>query len=287
MVGVWGAVAMTRGRIGLVAPLLPGAAFVLLTSLTAGCGPTTSVETTAPGPASAKKPLSRDGRGIVPPPPIAAEEFAQWRRRMVDEQLKARAITDERVLAAMGKVPRHRFVPEDFQHEAYSDGPLPIGQGQTISQPYIVALMTAAVSVKPQSRCLDVGTGSGYQAAVLAELAKEVYSIEIIPELADSADKRLQELGYRNVRVRAGDGYQGWPEYAPFDAIIVAAAPDHVPQPLVDQLAPGGKLVIPVGDWFQELLLIEKQADGTVSKRNLAPVRFVPMTGRLQGGTRE
>jgi protein-L-isoaspartate(D-aspartate) O-methyltransferase len=270
------------GELSVAVPLFAGAALALLTSLMTGCGPTTSVETTTPKATESKKPSSRAERGIAPAPSITADEFAKWRRRMVDEQLKARGITDERVLAAMLKVPRHRFVPDDFQREAYSDGPLPIGQGQTISQPYIVALMTAAVSVKPQARCLDIGTGSGYQAAVLAELAKDVYSIEIVPELAESADKRLQELGYRNIRVRAGDGYLGWPEYAPFDAIIVAAAPDHVPQPLVDQLAAGGKLVIPVGDFFQELLLIEKRPDGTIVKKNLAPVRFVPMTGTSQ-----
>ncbi|NQU19670.1 MAG: protein-L-isoaspartate(D-aspartate) O-methyltransferase [Candidatus Nealsonbacteria bacterium] len=208
--------------------------------------------------------------------------FSEARRRMVRQDLKARDITDKRVLDAMGQVQRHRFVGEDLREFAYADQPLPIGHEQTISQPYIVALMTQVVRPKATERALDVGTGSGYQAAVLAELCKEVYSIEIVKPLAETAKKRLAELGYKNVTVRTGDGYQGWKEYAPFDAIIVAAAPDHVPQPLIEQLAPGGRLVIPVGNYWQELLLIEKDREGKVRRKKIALVAFVPMTGEAE-----
>jgi len=217
----------------------------------------------------------------------AAEEgeppyLVRARRLMVASDLAGRDITDARVLEVMGKVPRHKFVPESLIDQAYRDYPLPIGHGQTISQPYIVALMTQLAKPKPKGRALDIGTGSGYQAAVLAELSKEVYSIEIVKPLADEAKRRLAALSYKNVTVKAGDGYRGWPEKAPFDAIIVAAAPDHVPQPLVDQLAPGGKLVIPVGKYFQELLLVEKDQQGTVHRKSIVPVMFVPMTGEAE-----
>ena len=207
------------------------------------------------------------------------------RRRMVVSDLRGRDITDRNVLEVMGRVARHQFVPENLQDAAYADSPLPIGHNQTISQPYIVGLMTQLAQPTPGSRVLDVGTGSGYQAAVLAELSGEVYSIEIVEPLADEARHRLAKLGYDNVTVRHGDGYRGWAEKAPFDVIIVAAAPDHVPEPLVEQLAPGGRMVIPVGDLFQELLVIEKDADGNVHRRANIPVRFVPMTGEAQ--TRE
>ena len=206
---------------------------------------------------------------------------------MVERQLRGRDITDTKVLDVMARVPRHRFVAPEQADEAYADYPLPIGHGQTISQPYIVALMTQLARPKAESRALDIGTGSGYQAAVLAELCKEVYSIEIVEPLADQARKRLAELGYKNITVRAGDGYRGWPEKAPFDVIVVAAAPDHVPQPLVDQLARGGRLVIPVGDYPQELLVLEKQADGSVRRQTTIPVAFVPMTGEAQKGERK
>jgi len=232
-----------------------------------------------------------DGCGDAPagPPKTAARaddpaeaRFAQRRQRMIDQQLRSRDITDPKVLEVMGRVPRHRFVPPGQVAAAYEDRPLPIGHGQTISQPYIVALMTQVVQPKPESRALDVGTGSGYQAAILAELCKEVYSIEIVKALADDARQRLAELGYKNVTVRHGDGYRGWPDKAPFDLIVVAAAPDHVPQALVDQLAPGGRLVIPVGRFYQDLLLLEKQPDGSVKQRSVAPVAFVPMTGEAE-----
>jgi protein-L-isoaspartate(D-aspartate) O-methyltransferase len=221
----------------------------------------------------------------------AQERYAAERGRMVRdiEQLQAaagaqtgRRTLDPGVLAVMGKVPRHRFVGEDLQDEAYDNRPLPIGHGQTISQPYIVALMTDLLQTRPSDRVLELGTGSGYQAAVLAERVKELYSIEIIEPLGAQAARRLTELGYRNARVKVADGYYGWPEHAPFDAIIVTAAATHVPPPLVRQLKPGGRMVIPVGTSFQtqHLLLIEKQADGSVTTRQLLPVRFVPLTGK-------
>lgn len=203
---------------------------------------------------------------------------ATLRDRMVTEQIEARDVADSRVLAAMRKVPRHRFVPEQLRPEAYDDHPLPIGAGQTISQPYIVAIMSELMQLRGGERVLEVGTGSGYQAAVLAELAQEVYSIEILAPLARRAAAALRELGYAGVAVRAGDGYLGWPEAAPFDAIIVTAAPDHIPQPLVDQLKIGGRLVIPVGAYYQELLQCVKTPQGLPCK-SIIPVRFVPLTG--------
>ena len=216
-------------------------------------------------------------------PPDEHPALTQARRQMIELDLRGRDIVDERVLSVMARIPRHRFVPEALRDLAYSDRALPIGHGQTISQPYIVALMTQLVRPGPQSRALDVGTGSGYQAAVLAELCKEVYSIEILEPLAEEARQRLESLGYKNITVRCGDGYKGWPEKAPFDVIVVAAAPDHVPQPLVDQLAIGGRMVIPVGQmYYQTLMLIEKQADGSVVRRPVEAVRFVPMTGEAQ-----
>jgi protein-L-isoaspartate(D-aspartate) O-methyltransferase len=201
------------------------------------------------------------------------------RRAMVREQLAARDIRDPRVLAAMEKVPRDRFVSRELARYAYRDSPLPIGDGQTISQPYIVAFMTQALGLDGHEKVLEVGTGSGYQSAVLGECAREVYTIEIVSELAERARQLLEELGYANVHVRAGDGYAGWPDAAPFDAILVAAAPDHVPQPLVEELAVGGRMVLPVGKGTQELVLIEKTSQG-ILQRSLLPVQFVPMTGQ-------
>jgi protein-L-isoaspartate(D-aspartate) O-methyltransferase len=199
---------------------------------------------------------------------------------MVREQIESRGITNAAVLAAMRKVPRHEFVPEQHIEAAYEDHPLPIGHGQTISQPYIVALMTELLRVTPGSKVLEVGTGSGYQAAILAEVGAEVYSIEILAPLAAESSARLQHLGYNKIHVKQGDGYLGWPEHAPFDAIIVTAGADHVPPPLVEQLKPSGRLVIPVGDPHgeQSLSLIQKGIDGTVTTRNLGPVVFVPLT---------
>ena len=211
-------------------------------------------------------------------------EFARQRAAMVKTQLAERDITNNAVLEAMGRVPRHRFVLPRWEAAAYDDGPLPINAGQTISQPYIVALMTQLADPKPGDRVLDIGTGSGYQAAVLAEMGAQVYSIEIVPELAAEAKKRLAELKYDKVEVRAGDGYRGWPEKAPFRAIILAAAAPQVPKPLIEQLAVGGRLVIPVGeeDGVQVLLVITKQADGTLKRETVAPVAFVPMTGEVR-----
>jgi protein-L-isoaspartate(D-aspartate) O-methyltransferase len=207
---------------------------------------------------------------------------AARRARMVDTQIVARGVRDPRVLAAMRKVPRHLFVEAAERGSAYEDHPLPIGGQQTISQPYIVALMSELLGLTPDSRVLEIGTGSGYQSAVLGELAREVYSIEIIPELARSAAEKLRTLGYANVIVREGDGYRGWPEKAPFDGIIVTAAPPRIPEPLLDQLAPGGRMVIPVGGFFQELKVFTKGADGSVSEKGIIPVRFVPMTGEAE-----
>jgi protein-L-isoaspartate(D-aspartate) O-methyltransferase len=199
---------------------------------------------------------------------------------MVHEQIESRGITNTAVLAAMRKVPRHEFVPEQWTEAAYEDHPLPIGYGQTISQPYIVALMTELVQPTDGARVLEVGTGSGYQAAILAETGAEVYSIEILKPLARESAARLQRLGYRTVHVRQGDGYLGWPEHAPFDAIMVTAGADHVPPPLVEQLKPGGRMVIPVGEPHgeQSLLVVEKTISGRISTRNVAPVLFVPLT---------
>ncbi len=213
--------------------------------------------------------------------PESTDAYRNAREQMVQQQIAARGVRDPRVLQAMKDVPRHLFVPPEVQTHAYQDTPLPIGYGQTIYQPYIVGFMTEALKLRPQDRVLEVGTGSGYQAAILSILVREVYSIEIIEPLARQAADRLNRLGYANVKVCAGDGYQGWPEAAPFDAIIVTAAPDHVPKPLLDQLAPGGRLVIPVGEYFQTLKRIVRTERGFKTEE-LLPVRFVPMTGEAQ-----
>jgi protein-L-isoaspartate(D-aspartate) O-methyltransferase len=215
-----------------------------------------------------------DGSGR--PAPLPAVDFAAARQRMVARDIAARGVRDADVLAAMRKVPRHEFVPPSWQAFAYEDTALPIAYGQTISQPYIVALMTELAAVGERSRVLEVGTGSGYQAAILAEVAGEVYSIEILEGLAREAASTLHRLGYGAVRVRHGDGYGGWPEAAPFDAIVVSAAPHDVPPPLLEQLADGGRLVIPVGDAYQELQVHHRTAKG-IEVRSVLPVRFVPM----------
>lgn len=211
------------------------------------------------------------------------QSFALARQRMVELDLKGRDITDQKVLEVMGKVPRHRFVPPQYLSQAYADRPLPIGEGQTISQPYIVALMTQWLQVGEGDTVLEVGTGSGYQAAVLAEMVDQVYTIEIIEPLASRADTLLKTLGYTNIKVKAGDGYKGWEEYAPFDGIIVTAAAKYVPPPLIEQLWDGGRIVMPVGDpaTYQQLELIEKKGDD-ITSRIITGVRFVPMTGEVE-----
>lgn len=217
----------------------------------------------------------------APEAQTSARELERRRIEMVREQIQARGVRDPRVLEAMRTVPRHRFVPPELVDRAYDDSPLPIGHGQTISQPYIVAYMTELLDVAPVHRVLEIGTGSGYQAAVLGKLAREVYTIEIVPELARRSAATLEALGYTNVHVREGDGYAGWPELAPFDRILVTAAPEQIPQPLVDQLAVGGRLVIPVGPQgrTQWMTVVDKTPGGLVERRTI-PVRFVPFTRR-------
>jgi len=208
--------------------------------------------------------------------------FEVQRRRMVEEQILRRGVRQPAVLDAMRKVPRHRFVPSAYQARAYTDHPLPIGRNQTISQPYIVARMTELLDLTPSSRVLEIGTGSGYHAAVLAQVAREVYTIEIVEDLGREARERLASLGYRNVHVRIGDGYRGWPEEAPFDAIILTAAPAELPQPLLDQLKVGGKMVLPQGSGEIQDLLVITRTEGSLERQRIAAVRFVPMTGEAE-----
>ncbi len=214
---------------------------------------------------------------------ISEAAFTAAREKMIKEQILERGITDPRLLNALLKVKRHLFVGPAFQADAYGDFPLPIEEGQTISQPYIVAIMTTVIAPDFKKKVLEIGTGSGYQAAVLAELAREVYTIEINPNLARKSKELLKSLGYRNIRCRTGDGYLGWPEAAPFDGIIVTCAPDHIPPPLIEQLAVGGRMVIPISysTTVQDLLLVEKLANGKLKKTNLIPVLFVPL---IRGG---
>ena len=204
------------------------------------------------------------------------------RNRMVDTQIVGGGITDPRVVAAMRRVPRHQFIPDYESEDAYGDFPLPIGHAQTISQPYIVAYMTEALKLEPGEKVLEIGTGSGYQAAILAEHGVKVFTIEIVKPLAEFARDNLSKLGYDQVRVLAGDGYQGWPEEQPFDAIIITAAPDHIPEPLLEQMKIGGRLIAPVGDSSQNLVLIRRTKTGC-QRTELLSVRFVPMTGQAQG----
>ena len=219
---------------------------------------------------------------LIPAAWLPAADFAAERRRMVEEQIRSRGVTAPKVLAAMQTVPRHLFVPDSERRNAYADRPLPIGADQTISQPYIVALMTSLLDIQPGDRILEVGTGSGYQAAVLSRLARHVYSVEILAPLANRARRTLSVVGYNNVHVRTGDGYKGWPEEAPFDGIIVTAAAPRIPEPLLRQLKPGGKLVIPVGEGYQDLEVLTRRADGGFDRTKVLPVRFVPMTGQAQ-----
>jgi protein-L-isoaspartate(D-aspartate) O-methyltransferase len=215
------------------------------------------------------------------PAPLDEASLASAREQMVKSQIEARDVRDPATLAALSKVPRHLFVPPDLVSEAYADHPLPIGHHQTISQPYIVAFMTEALGLEGDDKVLEVGTGSGYQAAVLAEIVASVYSIEIVPALADEARERLSRLGYTNVEVRCGDGYEGWPSAAPFDGILITAAAPRIPEPLKQQLKDGGRLVVPVGEDYQELVLVTRKGD-RFEERSVLPVRFVPMTGRVR-----
>lgn len=237
--------------------------------------------------ASAVRALLWVALGLLVPTACLAQEpaldpLAERRLRMVEEQIRARGVRQPEVLEAMAEVPRHLFVPGDRQDQAYEDRPLPIDFGQTISQPYMVALMTELLELSGDEKVLEIGTGSGYHSAVLSRVADEVYTIEILEPLAARAAVRLRNLGFGNVRVRTGDGYGGWPAYAPFDAIILTAAPQKIPDPLIEQLKVGGRMVVPVGEVIQDLRLIVKNRDGTLTSKRIAPVRFVPMTGEAQ-----
>jgi protein-L-isoaspartate(D-aspartate) O-methyltransferase len=274
---------------------------LLLLPVLSGCAQSPPEKPTATGPVStessattASAPTSsalvtRDADGRLQWPHVRVAERQQERDAMVDTQIAQEdvfrdAVKDEAVLAAMRAVPRHEFVPADRRTSAYDDTPLPIGYGQTISQPYIVALMTALLRLQPGEKVLEIGTGSGYQAAVLSELTPYVYSTEIVEPLCRQASERLARLGYQTVQVRCADGYEGWPEAGPYDAIIVTCAAGHVPPPLWAQLKPGGRMVIPIGGTYdtQRLVLLTKRPDGGRASRNVLPVRFVPMTGRMQ-----
>lgn len=215
--------------------------------------------------------------------PANEDPYLKKQQRMIERDIKGRGIKDVKVLEVMGRIPRHLFVEESDRSKAYADHPLPIGEGQTISQPYIVALMTEAVKLKSSDRVLEIGTGSGYQAAVLAEIVAEVFTIEIKKSLAESAAQRLKEMGYKNVRVKYGDGYFGWQEVAPFDAILITAAPNHIPPPLIKQLKEGGRLIVPLGSliYYQQLTLARKHR-GELLLEQIAPVAFVPMTGEAE-----
>jgi protein-L-isoaspartate(D-aspartate) O-methyltransferase len=216
-------------------------------------------------------------------PARAGENLDGLRHTMVQQQVKQRGITKPEVLAAMEQVPRHLFVPDSLRADAYSDRPLVLGPGRTVYQPYVVALMTSLLELKKGDKVLEIGTGSGYHAAVLSRIAREVYSVEIVETVASQASKRLSVLGYQNVKIRVGDGYRGWPEHAPFDAILLSAGTPKIPKLLVDQLRMGGKMVVPLGGFFQDLLVITKAADG-IEKRTIIPVRLSPMTGKVQDG---
>jgi protein-L-isoaspartate(D-aspartate) O-methyltransferase len=264
--------------------LAPALAAVACLLLLAACSQ-------APSGAPAGRPAGADDPDAPRHPPGTdeaggrprTEERLAERLGMVARQVATRGVHDPLVLEALRSVPRHWFVPESRQSQAYDDRPLPIGEGQTISQPYIVALMTEALRLTPGERVLEIGTGSGYQAAVLAEITPHVRSIEIVPELYASAVATFERRGYDTIRCRLGDGYAGWSDAAPFDAIIVTAAPDHVPPALVEQLAVGGRMCLPVGRGAeQELVVLTRESDGSLSRRTLAPVRFVPMTGEAE-----
>ena len=275
-----------------VTKLIPATTLLATWLLLTACGDVTvprpsAANPTAPQQATdsvkAKKPPDDKAKPSTAAAAAAPKAFGRTaeRQAMVQQQLASRDIRDPRVLAAMGRVPRHLFIPEKQRAWAYRDHPVPIGLEQTISQPYIVAYMTEILQLKKSDRVLEIGTGSGYQAAILGELAGEVYSIEIVPQLGERSKKLLAKLGYRNIHVRVGDGYQGWPAKAPFAAIMVTAAPPKIPQPLLDQLAIGGRMIVPVGNLRQELVLIHRTENG-YQRKNVLPVRFVPMTGEAQ-----
>jgi protein-L-isoaspartate(D-aspartate) O-methyltransferase len=255
----------------------PAALFLILAACSRGPSPSAT-----PTPALSQSTATLSPATELPPTPFATESapYVDAREQMVETQIENRGVSDPLVLEAMRTVPRHEFVPEEYLDQAYADHPLPIGFGQTISQPYIVALMSEALGVEPGDRVLEIGTGSGYQAAVLAQMGMQVYTVEIIPELAERARGVLEDLGYRDVAVLNADGYFGWEEHAPYDAIIVTAAPDHLPQPLANQLKEGGRLVIPIGPIgaVQTLWQFEK-VNGELEAANLGGVRFVPLTG--------
>jgi protein-L-isoaspartate(D-aspartate) O-methyltransferase len=210
-------------------------------------------------------------------------DYSSERQKMVEEQIIKRGITDAKLISFLLKVPRHKFVPEEYREHSYYDGPLPIGGGQTISQPYIVALMTELLDLNKNDKVLEIGTGCGYQTAILAEYGCDVYTIEIVKSLSINAQRLIERLGYVNIKFRVGDGYEGWQEYAPFDAIIVTASPHNLPQPLVDQLKEGGRMVIPIEEDHQDLCLITKE-QGKMVQKKITPVQFVPMTGEAQKG---
>ena len=252
---------------------IPPPLAALAAVLVFGC-PTGGRDTPLPSEDVAVSVVTSDASG-------AARVTTEARERMVRDQIEARGIRDAAVLAAMRRVPRHLFLPESARHASYEDHPVPIEHGQTISQPFIVALMSDLAQVKPGDRVLEIGTGSGYQAAVLEEMGVDVFSIEIVEPLAESATALLRELDHDGVQVRQGDGYRGWKEEAPFDAILLTAAPPEIPAPLLEQLAPGGRLVAPVGRYFQELVVVRSTPEGLV-RETILPVRFVPMTGRAQ-----
>ncbi|MBI5408160.1 MAG: protein-L-isoaspartate(D-aspartate) O-methyltransferase [Nitrospirae bacterium] len=220
---------------------------------------------------------------LSPESVYAFDTYTSQRQEMVQEQLAGRGVKDKKVLDAMSKIPRHRFIDESMRSRAYGDHPLPIGEGQTISQPYVVALMTETLKLKPTDRVLEIGTGSGYQAAVLAEIVKEVYSLEIREKLEKKASRLLGELGYKNIKTKFADGYYGWEEYAPFDAVIITASANHIPPPLIKQLKEGGRLIIPLGStlYYQTLTLVTKKS-GELEVEQMGGVAFVPMTGRAQ-----
>jgi protein-L-isoaspartate(D-aspartate) O-methyltransferase len=271
---------MRRWALLLAVPLLTWACSSGTTEVPTTVAPTTVAAPSTPATTSAAAPSTTTEPAPVTTLGTADDPFAENREQMVSGQIEGRGFDDSAVLAAMRTTPRHGFVPDEYVGQAYEDHPLPIGYGQTISQPYVVAIMSAALDVEPGDRVLEVGTGSGYQAAVLADMGLEVYTIEIVPELAAEAAARLVDLGYDEITTLAADGYWGWPEYAPFDAIIVTAAPDHVPQPLVAELAPGGRMVIPVGPVgaIQTLWSFIVDDEGELLAENLGGVSFVPLT---------